>query len=425
MQGKPTSFLFVVFFLLVLLSAPFYWLFRTESVYGMSWLDGRPLAEFTDLVHRGFFLSLKAFARGEIAEGMPVIREQLIQGQFQTDLKAVLSDQFPLRLAWIRAAKAVDRGLIHLAYWFTSDPAIPADRTSDLYITRDHAALLTGPEPLRESTFAVIDQRIANYQRLMEDHPGVNFYVYYIERIQNVSAHPMDGMFENLERGQYYAYFIEHKPAALIVEKININNFEDYQANFYRTDHHWNMQGVFHAYEEIHDLLAQNYADIPELLPYQGFLKEKVIDFRGSLARKAFFPESEPFNIVDYALPYHEVYDNGKLTTYSHSADYLAGSYPKDPYYNHYEGEFGRDWALIEFVFPGNPNRNLLVIGNSYDNALVPLLASHYHHTYDIDLRYYKDFSLNVFLAEHPVDDILVIGENSIVFGSERYRINP
>jgi hypothetical protein len=55
----------------------------------------------------------------------------------------------------------------------------------------------------------------------------------------------------------------------------------------------------------------------------------------------------------------------------------------------------------------------------------MPLLASHYHHTYDVDLRYYKDFSLSIFMAEYPVDDILVIGENSIVFGSEKYRIKP
>jgi len=425
MQGKKPSYLLFILFVIVLLSAPYYWLFRTESVYGMSWLDGRPLAQFTDLVHRGFFLSLKAFARGNIAEGMPVIREQLVQRRYQKDLAAVLSDQFPLRLTWVRTAKAVDQGMIHLAYLFTSDPAIPADRTSDLYITRDHAALLNGPEPLRESTFDVIDQRITNYKKLMDDHPDVNFYLYYVERIQNVSAHPMDAMFENLERGQYYDYFIQHRPEALSVEKIDVQTFEDHLAYFYRTDHHWNMKGVFHAYEEVYDLLAQNYPENPALLPYEGFLTEKVIDFRGSLARKSFFPESEPFNIVDYALPPHAVYDNGELTTYSHSADYLAGSYPKDPYYNHYEGEFGRDWALIEFVFPGNPDRNLLVIGNSYDNALVPLLASHYHHTYDIDLRFYKDFSLSAFLAERPVDDILVIGENSIVFGSERYRINP
>jgi hypothetical protein len=425
MQGKKTSYFLIVLFSLVVLSVPFYWLFRTESYYGLSWLEGRRLSGFSDLVHRGFFLSLKAFARGDVDEGMPVIREQLIQRKFQQDLEAVLSDQFPLRLTWIQAAKAHDRGIIHLAYMLTEDPAIPSDRTSGYYITHDRTALLVSPEPFRKSILEVIDQRIGNYQTLIDANPEINFYVYYIQRIQNVSAHPMDGMFANLERGQYYAYFFQHKPAALIVEKIDIHTFEDHLTYFYRTDHHWNMKGVFHAYEEIYRLLGQNYPEIPDLLPYEDYLTEKVIEFRGSLAQKAFSPISEPFTIVDYRLPPHEVYDNGTLTAYSNSADYLAGNYPKDPYYNHYEGEFGRDWALIEFVFPGNPNRNLLVLGNSYDNALIPLLAAHYHHTYDVDLRFYKNFSLSTFLAEHPVDDILVIGENSIVFGSERYQIAP
>lgn len=424
-QGNKTSYLLILLFFIVLLSVPFYWIFRTESYYGMSWLEGRRLAEFTDLVHRGFFLSLKAFARGEIEEGMPVIREQLIQRQFQTDFKAVLSDQFPLRLTWIKAAKAVDRGMIRLAYLFTRDPVIPADRTSEYYVIRDRSALLVGPEILRNATFDVIDKRINNYQALIDKHPEIIFYVYYIERIRNVSAHPMDGLFENLERGQYYEYFLQYKPAALFVEKIDINSFEDHLAYFYRTDHHWNIHGVLHAYDELFAAIASNYPAITEHRTYEDFITFEAIHFHGSSARKAYHPMWEPFTVVDYDLPPYTVYENGVEVTYGNKEDYFAGEFPQDPYFNHYEGFYGGDQRLLEFVFDGNPKRNLLVIGNSYNNALMPLLSSHYYHTYDIDLRYYKDFSLSTFLAEHPVDDILVIGENSIVFGSERYRIKP
>ena len=319
----------------------------------------------------------------------------------------------------------MDRTLIRLAYGLTSDPAIPADRLSDIYINRKPAALLARPEPYRQAYLEVIDQRILNYQALMDQHPETNFYVYYIERIQNVAAHPLDAFFDNRERGRYYDYFLRHRPEGLGVAKLDILSVEDHLAYFYRTDHHWNMTGVCHAYDEIISLLAQDYAHMPEPLPCEGFLTEKFITFRGSLARRTFSPISEPFTIVDYDLPPHEVYENGQPITYSNSAAYLAGTYPEDPYYNHYEGEFGRDYALVEFVFPANPDRSLLVIGNSYDNALVPLLAAHYRQTYNVDLRYYRDFSLSAFLTTHPVEDILVVGENSIVFGSENYLIQP
>lgn len=425
MQANKTSYLLILLFFIVLLSVPFYWIFRTESYYGMSWLEGRRLTEFTDLVHRGFFISLKALARGEIDEGMPVIQEQLIQGQFQTDLKAVLSDQFPLRLAWIKAAKAVDRGMIQLAYLFTRDPAIPADRTSEYYVTRDRSALLVGPEPFHKSTFDVIDKRIHNYQVLLDQHPEVNFYVYYIERIQNVSAHPLDAKYENLERGQYYDTFLQNKPEGLTTAKFDINSFEDHLAYFFRTDHHWNIHGILRAYDEIYGLIAPNYPEISKQRVYEDFITFDDIRFRGSSARKAYHPMWEPFTVVDYDLPPYTVYDNGLEVTYGNKEDYFAGEFPQDPYFNHYEGFYGGDRRMLEFVFSSNPDRNLLVLGNSYNNALMPLLASHYHHTYDVDLRYYKDFSLSIFMAEYPVDDILVIGENSIVFGSEKYRIKP
>ena len=57
----------------------------------------------------------------------------------------------------------------------------------------------------------------------------------------------------------------------------------------------------------------------------------------------------------------------------------------------------------------------LLVIGESFDNALLKLLASEFENLYSIDLRNYetdvgKPFDLASYAAEHEIDSVLLIG---------------
>ena len=58
---------------------------------------------------------------------------------------------------------------------------------------------------------------------------------------------------------------------------------------------------------------------------------------------------------------------------------------------------------------------NLLVLGESYDNAVLKLLASHFNNTSSVDLRYYeaymgKKFSFSDYVKEHGITQVLLIG---------------
>lgn len=379
-----------------------------------------------ELGQRGFVSSLRALLSGDPEPLKAVIDQQFVKRSLLKNFEAAAADQFPLRLSAIRTAKFVDRLAIQVSYAPLPDPAIPVDMHAEYYIVRGEPVLIPAPERLKQSTFDVIDERIKNYRSLLAAHPEVNFYVYSIERIQNSKHHPLYSYFDNLEGGQYLDYFRDHKPEGLILGGFSINSFDDHLRYFYQTDHHFNASGILIAYQQIHEMLQLNYPYISEMRHYDDFIGLKDVDFRGTAARKSFYPLRESiFEVIDYALPAHKVYEYGEEITYGNSADYLAGIYPNEPYFNHYEGYYGGDKGLIEFIFEDQPKRNLLVLGNSYDNALLPLIASHYHHTYDVDVRYYPDFSLSAFLAEYAIDDVLIIGEHSVAFSSRRYQINP
>ena len=58
--------------------------------------------------------------------------------------------------------------------------------------------------------------------------------------------------------------------------------------------------------------------------------------------------------------------------------------------------------------------RNLLIIGDSYTNAINKLIATHFNKTYDVDLRHYKEtfneeFIINEYIEENDIDKVLII----------------
>ena len=107
-----------------------------------------------------------------------------------------------------------------------------------------------------------------------------------------------------------------------------------------------------------------------------------------------------------------EITANGKPAgDYGDQAAFLSGARSDITYGNFYGGDLG------EIIFDtGTTGRgSLLVIGESYDNSVLKLLAAHYDRTYSIDLRYYKnymkqDFQLSAYLAEHGIDQVLLMG---------------
>jgi hypothetical protein len=202
---------------------------------------------------------------------------------------------------------------------------------------------------------------------------------------------------------------------------------EDHLTYYYRTDHHWTARGILLAYEEIHDLLSINYPEISPLLQSEDIHLFDEIEYLGLLARRTLFPiQADEFSVEVVEFPPYEMYIRGNLITEDFRSRYFSGNYSMIPYTNHYNEFYGNVTSLIEYKFDNNTDRNLLIIGSSFRNALDPLLASHYKHTYCIDLRYNTSFSLSEFLAEHDVDDILIIGDNAVAFEDVEYwKINP
>lgn len=247
-----------------------------------------------------------------------------------------------------------------------------------------------------------LDEKLQGLNALIGAHPELGFYVYYIEKDTDIN-------FETGEKVGAYEYLRERLelPQGRMA-RFQVDSFADFSRWFYRTDHHWNGEGSYRGYTQVASLLGVEESLLEpaeELtLPYA---------FSGSKASTAGAKDvfQERFTAYRFAYPAMEISVNGAPAgDYGSQEAYWDGSPASISYGDFYGGDFG------ETVFDtGTQGRgNLLVLGESYDNAILKLLAAHFDKTFSIDLRYYQGeedaFSFSDYCRENQVDTVLLIG---------------
>ena len=168
-------------------------------------------------------------------------------------------------------------------------------------------------------------------------------------------------------------------------------------------------------------------ANNPDLTPGLDLSKVQAVpgvEFQGSYVRETLYPISgEEFKVAQVDLPPLEITIKGKTQHYQMGSGGIRGNIPKTKYTDYYAYFYEKQQGLIEFENKIG-DRNLLIIGSSYSRSLIPFLASHYKHTYNVDLRKYSGFSLSKFVASHSVDDVLIVANDFVLYRDD-WLINP
>ncbi len=371
--------------------------------------------------------AIKLIREGKIAEGLNILINLFTNSAFVQKFENLITDKVPFRVSAIRFSRAIDRAIIKLAYGFTNDSIIPADMTSGIYYDTKFEQLLFTPTFFNLDAKRSIDARIENYEELIRSNPNINFYLYYHQTLKNSAHHPLNEIFIDADNGQAFKYFEQELPAGLTIKTFLLESHKDHLDYYYRTDHHWRVNAIIRVYQEIYNMLSANYPDISSPLIINELESFPQINFLGFMARQTLYPiRGDEFIVEKITIPDHELIESGQKIEKNRRSVYFEGNYSTVPYINHYNAFYGEVTDLIEYTFKNTSDRNLLIIGSSYQNSLDPLLASHYKKTYCIDLRYYTDFSLSSFLKEHKVNDILIIGDNDVAFQDiDFWKINP
>lgn len=328
--------------------------------------------------------------------------------KYQNDMEKAFSDQIPLvdkmklftKTNIIASKKAFYQLLDNNNYYNLSN---------DIYLFNDILVYTKITSDLSSS----LDMRISNINKYANSIPDVKFSAYYIERDVDID-------FRDNSKIGAYEYLFKGLNKTINFKRFEINNLDEFKHYFYKTDHHWNHIGSYKAYQEIIPMITSE-----QKIPYQ----EELCFSNAMSGSKAIFVGGtnvfkEDFCAYRFELKEHDTYVNYQKTdSYGKSATIIKNGSKNISY----GGFYGLDYGLVEFDYHQEEKENLLIIGESYDNAISELIASHFNKTFNIDLRYYKnaigkDFDLYKFVSENDIDQILLIG-NLGYFIKDEYNL--
>lgn len=172
---------------------------------------------------------------------------------------------------------------------------------------------------------------------------------------------------------------------------------------YFRTDHHWNGKGAYYAYAA--------FCRTKGIEPYTLEEREKK-EFDGFLGtmyqNNGKDKKLLPADTVEAFLPVSAnatmKFTNTEGTTYDWPIVKDVSEWSSGAKYNTFAGS---DNPITEFTNPDVADGSvLIVVKESFGNALLPYLVDHYSKIYEIDYRYWKG-DLVSFAEEVGADDLL------------------
>lgn len=248
-----------------------------------------------------------------------------------------------------------------------------------------------------------LDSRINNINEIIKHNSNLDIYIYYIEKDTDI-------YFPTNEKSNIAEYVLDNINLSKENKgKLAINNFDEFKEFFYKTDHHWNYKGSYNAYSQILKMIK------PTEKPLEPLETLKISDkFSGSKASSAGVNDvyKEPFYVYRFELPAHDTYIAKNKKEYGHNKDIMDMQNDDEITYAKF---YGDDYGEVIFDYNNPESENILIFGESYDNAVIELLASHFNKTYCVDLRAYEmdigeKFNFNEYIENNNISKVVFIG---------------
>ncbi|MBQ1551879.1 MAG: hypothetical protein IIZ67_07235 [Bacilli bacterium] len=193
------------------------------------------------------------------------------------------------------------------------------------------------------------------------------------------------------------------------IQSFKFKDFKEYSNYFYKTDHHWNYQGSYKGYTEIMNMMG--IKDIKE--PIETITLDNI-KYYGSNSQLTRYTKSyDIFKAYKFNLEKHDTYIDGKPNKYGNADQYIYEKRDKEKeVISLYSEYYGNDYGEIIFDYHNN-KENILILSNSFDNAIDELIASHFNRTYILDFRKYntKNFNLIKYMDDNNINKVLVIAD--------------
>ncbi len=310
--------------------------------------------------------------------------KKLLSGEFSEDFEKYITDQFPLRNWWIKIKSDVER-------------AVLKKDNNGIYFGKDGYLfeMYNKPEKTFYKNIEYINSFIDKTNINVSIMAVPNSFQIYSEKLP-LFANPYDQakVLNDLKNNLV--------SEAGFIDLIGVLQDKKDEYIYFKTDHHWTMLGAYYGYLEY---CKVNNIEAVSLEEFQ--IIEKSNEFYGTYYSKANGTRVKPDKL--------EILELIK-SKYSYLVNYIYEDEQSDNFYDDeylskkdkYSYFFGGNHSLITIKTTNKNGKKLLVIKDSYANAMIPLLANNFEEIHVVDLRYYK-YNIYDYIKENNINEGLVL----------------
>ncbi len=347
----------------------------------------------TALLCFGFFFSSlllsdkeNSFTERRPLASMPVVSlEDVLTGEYMTDLETYLLDQFPLRDDF-RTLKA----LLSFEVFQKKD-------NNEVYLVGDQ--VLKIEYPLEENQ---INYGADKIQSVIDTYLEESNIFYSIIPDKNYFVAEENG-YPHLDYDRLIALMKEGITGATYIDLFDDLTIDDY----YRTDIHWKQENIF----KIAETLSKEMGFSSTLIPEEGFTTTTLEGFYG-----AYWGQSA-LSVVPDSLTYvtSDAIDASIVTSAEFEGEKemydLEGFYGMDGYDLYLHGPE----AILTIESPlATTDKELIIFRDSFGSSLAPYFAEGYSKVTLIDLRYVSSTILSDYVTFNG-QDVLFLYSTSIL----------
>ena len=333
-----------------------------------------------------------------------------VNGDFQTSFSKSIADDIPLRDKVIALNAAAQRSVIEIANAPFNFEAYPTFFGAG-YVCIPAMGRVSAMPPVQSVDLATsIDGAASSWSAFIEKYPDIRWFVFmpdwpsisFVSPVHDLIANPVD-------RAYWEDRFFSKLPESCTYVDGAYEDVDDWESAFFKTDHHWQIQGAFAAYRKIAKTLGVTPIESVELYETDSG------QFYGAYARSGLCFPDEGDAVWDIAYDSSPliVRINGKAvdpTSLDEGFHDPGTSYrAQSEFQNIYAEWFHSDHGLIEIENENaETSKTLLIIGESFSNNFERLFAENYCKIYVVDPRLFEGDINQLIAAAHP-DDALVI----------------
>lgn len=336
------------------------------------------------LVHRDQATSIAE--NRELEQRPKFTISSFITGKYSDKQAVHMSDQFPNRAGFIKTKANLDRLMgkkeINGVYLGSDGYLMEGFKAENPNITKlkvDAINKFASSNKKLKVSMMLIPNKVDVYSHLMPKNAPVDSQTDYLKAVTSM---------------------LNNKVRMVDVEQ-TFNKLKNSEQLYYKTDHHWTTDGAFYAYTDF--CKALNI----EPTSQNNFNRSQASDsFRGSLYYKTGAEIGKPEDIYlyltqDNAPVITKYYDTKKKVPSLYDSSKLSAR-------DQYEVFTGGNHSQIKIRTSVETERKILVIKDSYANAMIPFLATSFSEISVVDMRYFTG-SLSDVINNNDVTDVLFL----------------